>query len=229
LFTSRYRLCHYNDRQVSDVTEESKVTARSKEQVVEEFRIQTIRDAAMRVIAKSSLSEATMQQIADEAGVAKGTLYLYFQNKEELIEKTAEFSFASLHARLDEALQSEGSFREQFALIVETKIQFFHENQDFFRVYMSIRFPDGVPQRSACTKPRYSDFLEKMTAFLEKAIQRRKLRSCDPSRLALFLNEGTNAIIFRRLGEASPPTVGQDVELVVKMLLDGMELRKETH
>ncbi len=46
---------------------------KTKEQILQEFRIQTIQDAAARVIASKGLNGATMQAIADAAGIAKGT------------------------------------------------------------------------------------------------------------------------------------------------------------
>ncbi|MGZ7032185.1 MAG: helix-turn-helix domain-containing protein, partial [Thermoanaerobaculia bacterium] len=41
-----------------------------------EFRTQTICDAAMRVVARKGVRNVTVQDIADEAGVAKGTVYI---------------------------------------------------------------------------------------------------------------------------------------------------------
>jgi len=47
----------------------------------------------MRVIARKGMSPATMQEIADEAGVAKGTIYLYFTDKETLFQELLHFMF----------------------------------------------------------------------------------------------------------------------------------------
>ena len=49
---------------------------KSKEDVVQEFRVQSIQEAAIRVISRKGMAAATMQEIAAEAGVAKGTIYL---------------------------------------------------------------------------------------------------------------------------------------------------------
>ena len=57
-------------------------TSKSKEEVVHDFRVQSIQDAAMRVIARKGMAAATMQEIAEEAGVAKGTIYLYFRDRD---------------------------------------------------------------------------------------------------------------------------------------------------
>jgi len=42
--------------------------------------------AALAVFARRGFHRATMQDIADEAGVGKGTTYLYFTGKEQLLE-----------------------------------------------------------------------------------------------------------------------------------------------
>src|SRR6476646_7982372 len=107
--------------------------ARSKEEVVHEFRIQTIRDAAMRVIARKGMASATMQEIADEAGVAKGTIYIYVGDRDELVEKAFESAMNDLHARVDEALETEGSFEVKLRAVLAAQIGFFQTNREFFR------------------------------------------------------------------------------------------------
>jgi len=46
---------------------------------------QRIQDAAIKVLAREGYYKATVSQIAKEAGVADGTLYLYFRNKDDLL------------------------------------------------------------------------------------------------------------------------------------------------
>lgn len=45
-----------------------------------------IAEIAISVFAQNSLESATMQKIADAAGIAKGSIYKYFQSKEELVD-----------------------------------------------------------------------------------------------------------------------------------------------
>ena len=73
---------------------------KSKEEVVHDYRVQSIQEATMRVIARKGMAAATMQEIAEEAGVAKGTIYLYFRDRDELVEKTFESAITELHARV---------------------------------------------------------------------------------------------------------------------------------
>lgn len=49
-----------------------------------------ILDAALRVFAQRGLHKTKLEEIAKEAGVSKGTIYLYFKNKEELFVAAAQ-------------------------------------------------------------------------------------------------------------------------------------------
>src|SRR6266478_2510070 len=113
--------------------------ARSKEEVVQEFRIQSIRDAAMRVISRKGMAAATVQEIADEAGIAKGTIYLYFRDRDDLVEKAFENAMGDLHKRVDEALEKEGTCEQKLRAVLAAQIGFFRANREFFRLYMSLR------------------------------------------------------------------------------------------
>jgi AcrR family transcriptional regulator len=52
-----------------------------------ETRPQQIIEAALEVFGECGLANARLQDIADRAGVSKGTIYLYFPNKEELFRE----------------------------------------------------------------------------------------------------------------------------------------------
>jgi AcrR family transcriptional regulator len=52
-----------------------------------EHRPQQIIEAALEVFGEQGLANARLQDIADRAGLSKGTIYLYFPNKEELFRE----------------------------------------------------------------------------------------------------------------------------------------------
>jgi AcrR family transcriptional regulator len=70
-------------------------------------RHDAILDAAERLLVRSPDRVASVAEVAEEAGLAKGTVYLYFQGKEELLlavhERAVDAFFAALCARLDRA------------------------------------------------------------------------------------------------------------------------------
>jgi len=200
--------------------------ARSKEDVVHEFRIQTIRDAAMRVIARKGMAAATMQEIADEAGIAKGTIYLYFRDRDDLVEKAFESAMNDLHKRVDEALETVGNFEQKFRAVLAAQIGFFQANREFFRLYISLRYPEGTAQQQRRQKrhcqPQYKSRVERIAAALQDAMNRGEIRRMDAMRLALFIIEGSSAVIIERVLDEAPPTEEADIELIAGTILGGI-------
>ena len=202
---------------------------RSKEEVVQEFRIQSIQEATMRVIARKGMAAATVQEIADEAKVAKGTIYLYFRDRDELIEKTFEGAMAQLMARIDAVLDKDVPFDQKIRELLASKLAFFGENREFFRLYLSLRMPEGAQQPRKRSKqtchPQYRVRAQKLAAVLQQEMDRGEIRQLDPYRLALFIIEGSTAIILERLTEDSSPADAADVEFMASLVLDGVRKR----
>jgi TetR/AcrR family fatty acid metabolism transcriptional regulator len=203
----------------------SEMTGRfSKDEVVEEFRTQTILEAALRVIARKGREGATMLEIAREAGIAKGTIYLYFRNRETLLDRVSEFVQDGLLKELDQILGEPLPFQERLRLLVRTKFAFLAKNIEFFRVYLAIRLPEG--EAHCPGKIDHEAYLQRLASFFRGAMEKGEIRTMDPSRLALFFAEGVTGILFQRISEpGSDP--GDDPDLVVDLLLRGLQKEGE--
>lgn len=202
---------------------------KSKEEVVQEYRIQSIQEATMRVIARKGTASATMQEIADEAGVAKGTIYLYFRDRDELVEKTFESAMVQLMVQIDEALDRDLPLEEKLHAVLSAQFAFFSKNREFLRLYLSLRMPEGSPERqrrqtTTCQK-QYRSGVEKFARILGEAMERGEIRHADPHRIALFIIEGSNAVVLERLNDESSPAEDVDVALLVEFIMDGIRKR----
>lgn len=71
-----------------------------------------ILEGARRVFINMGFDAASMNDITREAGVSKGTIYVYFQNKEDLFEALIEEERQSIFAHLYDALEHDGDLRE---------------------------------------------------------------------------------------------------------------------
>src|SRR5262245_55990977 len=182
------------------------MTTESKAALVEEFRTASILAATIKVIARKGLSGTTMQEIADEAGIAKGTIYLYFPSRDGLVEKAADFFFNELLERSRHELLGERPIAQRLRGLVRTQLEFFDENQQFLRVYISIKFGEDCAEakRSRRQRPQYQRYLELVSEFFEAASRRGEIKPVDPRRLAAFFAEGMSAILIRRLEGPAP-------------------------
>ncbi len=72
-----------------------------------EERPRQILEAALEVFAERGLSDARLEDIAKRAGVSKGTIYLYFPNKEELFREVVRTSVISYIEQAEADLTSQ--------------------------------------------------------------------------------------------------------------------------
>ena len=73
---------------------------------------QQILDGANRVFMQVGFDAASMNDITREAGVSKGTIYVYFENKEDLFGALIDRERSAIFASLAETLDAGGSVRE---------------------------------------------------------------------------------------------------------------------
>lgn len=103
-----------------------------------ERRREQIIDAAERVIFSKSLEQATMDEIAEEAELSKGTLYLYFKNKTELYLAITQRGSDLLNSRFAKVFAGTHDHTgiELIRLLGETYLNFVRENPNYFTAFM---------------------------------------------------------------------------------------------
>lgn len=79
-----------------------------------------IKFSAMECIAETGLQNSTTSQIAKRAGVGEGTIYRYFRNKDELIEKTAYFAEIIISSSLMKDYDKTESLFQQYIHLCES-------------------------------------------------------------------------------------------------------------
>ncbi len=202
---------------------------KTKEQIVQEFRTRAIEAAAVRVIAEKGLAGATMQAIAEEAGVAKGTLYLYFESRADLLQKAAEKTFSEIMERLGAVFAQELEFADKIRALVLAQLEFVDSHRDFFRLYVAVRYAGSdIAESSRLERPMMSQFqtyVRQLTELLSGAVEAAHLGHVDPTKLALFMTEGVNAVLLHRLEEKEPPEAEDEAAWITDLLVNGMAAR----
>lgn len=205
--------------------------ARQSKSALEPTRVREIGEAALRVFARAGVEGATMQAIADEAGLAKGTLYLYFESRLDLVDRLAQEAFAELKGATAEALGAEGAALSRLEAAVRRHVEFFERRRDLFRLFLAVAHPGPGPERSArisrSCNPLYGSYLDLLAAFLAEGQARGELAPFPHERMARFVAEGLAGLVLRRLGETEPPPVEEDVRLVVGLLAAGIASRRD--
>jgi len=82
-------------------------------------KYQAIIEAAIKVIAEHGYHNAQVSKIAKEAGVAEGTIYLYFQNKEDVLISIFKDKMGEYIALVREELQKTEDPLEKLKLLIQ--------------------------------------------------------------------------------------------------------------
>lgn len=93
-------------------------------------------DAAEKVIFSHGLEQATMEEIAETAELSKGTLYLYFKNKQELYLAICERGSNLLNGRLAKAFAADRSGLEIIRELGAVYLRFVRDNPEYFTSFM---------------------------------------------------------------------------------------------
>ena len=75
--------------------------ARKSPNLWQEFKRQSIQEAVIRLMCREGLKSVTMERVAQEVGIAKGTVYLHFPDKQSLLDAVKN---SSLKIALERAL-----------------------------------------------------------------------------------------------------------------------------
>jgi len=185
-----------------------------------EARRREILEAAARVFARRGFHAATMAEVAAEAGVAVGSIYLYFNTKEQLyfsvVDEKAEELLSFLHAELGRAPTALGKLRR----LVVGELEFFNRNREFLRIYVSTR--SGLEWTlkddfGEAVNRKYAAYLEMVTAIIKRGIDEGELRAAPPADLAYALVGMVNSLVFRWVAEDDPEPLGPKADWLVEL------------
>lgn len=99
-----------------------------------------ILDAATKVFASQGFYNAKMQDIAKEAGVAHGTLYLYFNSKDALLTAIFQEVFGELIEYIRSEIQKQDNPEDKFRKMIDLQIDIIETNPDLTKLIL-IEFP----------------------------------------------------------------------------------------
>ena len=160
-----------------------------------------ILDAAEAVFARSGIRDGSLREIAAESGFSTAGLYLFFENKQQLVAQTLTRRGDELVAVLREAVDSGATPLEQLHDIIDSTQAFFATRQHFRRLLGQLRGGQTI------TGPVLADYSGEVDARFAAAIDllagvvvagqaRGEIRAGNPQALAHLYSVLVNEHIF---------------------------------
>src|SRR5579884_1163556 len=191
------------------------------QQTREATRKRIIREAAAE-FARLGFEQANINTIAEQAGIGKGTIYLYFENKRdlflEMLRSIAQEQLAVIRA----ALAPEGTIRQRLERLFRAFVRLAEEESDDFNVYMSALYGVNRAFQAEATK-LLRDYIAVIALMLEQSQARGEIRSPNVEASALMVLSLTESYVLsaKVLGQ-SEHGILQQAGPVAELILRGI-------
>jgi len=196
----------------------------TKKEVLAEFRRREILRSAREVFAREGFQEATMEKIAQNAGISKGTIYLYFKNKTDLFFQAIDERLDEFIALIQKSLEGDHSPLRKIWKVVTTQMEFFEAHKEFFKVCLSIKGEGYLEHPQECferLKEKFKPYFDELSRVLEEGIKQGTLHRVEPMKAAYLLAEMVNSLILYRIIHEPTNPVSQDERLIYRVFLKG--------
>lgn len=194
--------------------------------VDKEARRAAIAAAASRVFARHGFQGASVDDVAEAAGISKGTVYSYFENKEALFFATFEAFQAQVAEELAEAMASERTVRDQLAKGVTTIADTLLANIELFPLTLEVwaAASSGPTQQrfAAAMQGLYRQFRELSTGLIRAGKASGEFRDdVNEEAVAAWLVGGLDGLVLQSWFDASVDVSGWAREFL-KVILRGI-------
>jgi AcrR family transcriptional regulator len=197
---------------------------KTKHDVVLEFRHAEILSAAQKIFALKGFDEASVEEIAQAAGVAKGTVYLYYPSKRDLYREALKCGLVSMCEDLESQVRAATSTEAKIRIFMAAKLHYFEQNRDFFKIYYS-EFGKAVLQQP-WLQEGFEQFhfrqLRLLAEALQEGVQNRTLRNLPVDETAFAILNLTRGIITQRLLGWTKTRLEDDIEFMFDLTWKGL-------
>jgi AcrR family transcriptional regulator len=200
-----------------------RATASDESNLWQSFKRQSIQEAVIRLMCRDGLQSVTMERVAQEVGIAKGTVYLHYRDKQQLLDAVKESSLAPLSEKIDDILGTPMSPERRLRAYALHYLTYFHEQRDLFRILLYEREVTRV-QGSRYQADRYKRLVDSVTRVIREGIADGSFRDVPAQHLAAMFVEAGIAIVNQRLLTEHPVAVEDDAALIADVFLRGIAI-----
>ena len=196
----------------------NKTVSSSKKRGRAKTRKEDIMKVAADLFSKKSYHDVTMDQIAEHVGVAKGTIYLYFDSKENLYLGILEHTHETIESILVNEIAKNDPAPQKLKKVLTLIFRFYSENKDVLRIL--------TRDETRLIKEHY-EFTERWRhrriklyrKILEKGIKEGSFRPANTELLALIIFGLVGSVMFFY---PTDKTAGEIAEEVFSMISEGI-------
>jgi len=197
----------------------------TKKELVTAFRTREILAAARRVMYRHGLEAFTMEEIASAAGVAKGTIYLYFQGKEELIQALMSQVGENLLLDLKAVIDSPGSPEEKLPKAVTILLGYLERERFLFPIYARDAWRGNPPVKKGrwrTIRELEENYVALLTQLFAQGMEAGRFIPADPRLLTFLLRGLLRAVGYYQMAEDREDAAKEALPVLLYLLSTGL-------
>ncbi|MFO7819434.1 MAG: TetR/AcrR family transcriptional regulator [Halanaerobacter sp.] len=177
--------------------------------------------AAIKLFSKQGYHDTTVSEIANEAEVAKGTVYWYFDSKEQLFWGIIVSGIEALNQRLiTEVRREDRSPREKLKMIVQLHLEFFKNSTEVAKMMQESSVSPSEYLHNEMEKLR-NEAVEHIAKVIKLGQEKEEIRS------SIDADELANFILGSLFGSYNPhvyqlDNVEEKTEMILNILSQGI-------
>jgi AcrR family transcriptional regulator len=171
---------------------------------------------------REGLKSVTMERVAQEVGIAKGTVYLHYHDKQELLDSVKDAALEPMIEEMDQILRGDGPPERKLHDYSLRYLTYFEERRDLFRVLLYEREVTRV-WGSRYQSDRYRRLAEGAARVIRDGMKKEIFRDVDAHAAAALFVESNMAMMNQRMLSTHPNPVEEDAELVSSIFIRGLK------
>jgi AcrR family transcriptional regulator len=179
--------------------------------------------AAVDVLMKQGVDGLTMDRVAEAAGIAKGSLYNYFDNKSELVRFIHDKTIEPAKRQVREIVNGPQTAPEKMEAILRNWFELFVANRGIFDfLFNDARTREVLEEHKRNSR---AEAINDLRPIFEQGIQEGSFRSLDPVRTAEMFLGAVIMICEQQVYGGEERPAGESVAALMDLFLQGLEPR----
>jgi len=184
-----------------------------------------ILEAAEKTFAKKGFY-TTIEEVAHQAQLAKGTIYLYFDSKEDLFFSVTERKLDILLNKIEEELKKSNLPSQRIRGVIAVHLKFLEENEDFFKIMQGFseslkeKLEKKLKDRVIQKQSYYIEILDKL---IQEAINKKEVKLLDSRKLAVILMGIIHSLTFHWISKKEKDSLSKDEALAWEVFWEGVK------
>ncbi len=198
------------------------IRTQTRKQVLTDLRREEILTAAIKVFGKKGFAATCVGDVADAAKMAKGTVYLYFDSKEEIYATAVRLAVERLQTLATERMRPATGVRERLAVAIAVRMEFWHEQLNLYRLLLTVgREPQHKRQTHELLRLGQAFFL----GILQDGVEAGEIAgSLDLDTLAWAILDMVRGANERRMDNMTSRTPQEDAAAITSFALQQLGL-----